>query len=410
MNTTSTDPNQSSASEAFYREYLAVAQALRHALINAFDAVGVNPSTPREASRRLGLDKNLTWKLSRIVNAEAMSRVAESVPGTSGIQLVCRAFRKLQPSDACIDVLESAFQRFENLVTQHSSSRETLQFMLDGLDTPQPERLEQVRRLAYRGNCGIWGVQARVRLSAHVMALDEDATQIRYAQFGGLIGFQRLRPGPRWPLFSFHTYNDDGTPVHPHMVPIEASSRPDFPLLITSLCTGTLPDMFMSVEERTTSYEYGDGPVGTSGECDAYFGYLDTTTRTRYRDEHNQLGELLCVINTPIETLVFDLIVQRELAEQISPEALMYGRATGMPYGHERRDDRTLIPIGDSLRELEPGPHLLTSPLVRGSNTLGTRVLDMMDRSIDDFIGWRLVMPYPVMPSTVSVRFELPDR
>ncbi|RKY18489.1 MAG: hypothetical protein DRQ55_13240 [Planctomycetota bacterium] len=42
-------------------------QDLRGALIGALTAVGVDPERPQEVARRLGLHRNLTWKVSKIV-------------------------------------------------------------------------------------------------------------------------------------------------------------------------------------------------------------------------------------------------------------------------------------------------------------------------------------------------------
>src|SRR4051812_40512166 len=37
------------------------------ALLEAYGVLGLDPAQPQEASRRLGLNKNLTWKISKIL-------------------------------------------------------------------------------------------------------------------------------------------------------------------------------------------------------------------------------------------------------------------------------------------------------------------------------------------------------
>ena len=51
-----------------FPEHLQTAlQALRAAIIELLSAVGADPGKPQDLARRFGLNKNLTWKVSKII-------------------------------------------------------------------------------------------------------------------------------------------------------------------------------------------------------------------------------------------------------------------------------------------------------------------------------------------------------
>ncbi len=399
-----------STQAAFVSAYLQSVRAFRGVLIQAFGALGIDSARPREAARQLGLDKSLVWKLTRVVHEDEPFRIAGFMPGASGMGMVTRAMEASGVNQETLATIMQAYQRYLEMIELHAGDRETLEHMLYGMIGGGDERFRKSRQSAYKGNCGIWGVQSATRVSTHFLAINKDNPgTIDHAQLVGLLGFQRLRPGPAWPIFQFHSYEDTGGELSASLQAIEDEPDPAFPFYMKGSSTGQLPEMIRSTDPGSISYEFGDGPIGKTGMCDAYFGYIDTQPKPRYQDEHNRLGELLCIVNTPIQTLVFDLIVERELGEQIKPESLIYGRATGPRLGHELRDQRTLVPYTDSLQRLEPGAHMLTTPHAPSYNAVGEKVMKRMGRSFEDFVCWRLVMQYPVMHSTVAIKFDLPE-
>lgn len=394
-------------STPFYTDYLESVRALRSGLIAAFEMLGIDSKRPRETARLLGLDKSLAWKITRIIHEEDAPRVAGSIPGTSGMRQVTQSFVDREVPRHIADSIEKAYVGYIEMTKIHSSDKNSYELMLDGMAV-DVESQKKSRQSAYRGNCGIWGIQSNVRVSAHVLSINkEDPSSLDYAGFGGMTGFQRLRPGQPWPIFQFLAHEDSGKPMRSDMVAISENPDPQFPLIINEFCKGSLPDLQLSRVGNSTNYEFGDGIIGKTGSSDVFLGYIDQQPKPRYRDENNQFGELMCLIDTPIETLLFDLIVERELAERIEPESMIYGRVTGSHQDQDVRSQKNLVPFTERLKFLEPGAHMLTTPLVPAYSQLGDLVISRMGRSMTDFVCWRLVLEYPIMPSTVSIRFPL---
>ncbi|MEM7755601.1 MAG: hypothetical protein AAF297_08190 [Planctomycetota bacterium] len=393
----------------FASGYFRTVQALQTSLIAVHRTLRIESASSREISRQLGVDKSLAWKLSSLVAAEDLRRVAGYVPRSAGARLLIAAIREQGVEADLVRNVETAFMEFEAMVHHHAGDRDVLEVMVDGLGASASEGLVKHRKLAFRGNVGIWGVQAATRLSSHVLALDDSGERIRYVQLGALYRFRRHRPGPAWPLYSFNSYNDDGTLAESRLQPLQQSPGGSESFLIPEFCRGSLPAVSMHNDPRAPSCEIGDGTLGRCGECDLFFGHLDAESKTAVRDEHNQLGELLCAVNTPIEMLILDLLVQRELGERIDPTALVYGRATGHPHGAERRDERSLIPFTEPLRQLEPGPQMTSTQLAPGYMEASDMACRRLGRELEQFTGWRLLLPFPVMPSAVSLKFRLPS-
>lgn len=380
-------------------------------MIDAFGFFGVDSSRPREAARQIGLDKSLVWKLTRIVHEQDECQIAQSIPGAQGIQLLIKELKKQKGSGEVVGSIESAYRDYSQMVSQHSGTKDSLELMLMGQSSGLADSRLKSRLHAYKGNSGIWGIQSAARISSHILTVNpDDPARLNYAQIGGLVDFRRLCPGPNWPLFRFHSYDDVGSKLPASMKPISESPNPERPLILDEHCQGTLPQLHLACETNCTSYEIGEGQLGNMGKCDIFFGYIDANSVPRFSDEKNKFGELLCIIDTPIENLLFDLIVQRELADEINPEVLVYGRATGPQLGHELRDSSTLIPCADSLRRLEPGEHMLSSPIAHRYSQIGEQVFKQHGKSSSDYICWRLEMKYPIMPSTVAVKYTLRDR
>lgn len=397
-------------SDPFYSDYLDTVRALRADLIAAFEFLSIESKKPRETARQLGLDKSLAWKVTRIIHEEDASKVAGAIPGTSGMRQVTHSLMERELPEQMADSISRAYEGYLEMTRVHSSSKNSYELMLDGMSIHDEDVRRKSRQYAFRGNCGIWGIQSDVRVSAHVLTINrENPSLLNYAGFGGLTGFQRLRPGQPWPIFQFLGYEDSGEPMRSDMVPIGDNPSSEFPLIIDEFCKGTLPELQLWSHDSTVSYEFGDGLIGKTGKCDVFLGYIDKQPKPRYKDQNNQYGELMCLIDTPIETLMFDLIVEREIAERIHPESMIYGRANGPNQGKDVRSPKNLVPYKESLKLLEPGANMLMTPLIPSYSQLGERVIGKLGRDMSDFVCWRMILDFPIMPSTVSIRFELED-
>lgn len=64
--------------------------------------------------------------------------------------------------------------------------------------------------------------------------------------------------------------------------------------------------------------------MGEQGVVTVLHGSTMRRFASRYRDEQNTHGELITQINAPVESLLIDVIVHRDLREQMQLESGIY--------------------------------------------------------------------------------------
>ena len=77
---------------AFRTDCDAAIDSLRRAIRDLSVGAGCDPLRPQEVSRRLGINKNLTWKFARILLAPDSLEAIPMLPGNEGVEIYLRAF------------------------------------------------------------------------------------------------------------------------------------------------------------------------------------------------------------------------------------------------------------------------------------------------------------------------------
>ena len=67
-------------------------QGLRQSLIELFGSIGVDDVKPYPVAQQLGVNKNLTWKASRIIQATDPWAAIRYLPGPTGMKTLLDAF------------------------------------------------------------------------------------------------------------------------------------------------------------------------------------------------------------------------------------------------------------------------------------------------------------------------------
>ncbi|MFO0874369.1 MAG: hypothetical protein U0575_10395 [Phycisphaerales bacterium] len=399
------------------------ALGLRSALLELYHAAGADPARPQEVSRRFKLNKNLTWKIARLLQSDDAFDAAPLIPGANGLRIVLEAMRAAGAPAEVVNKARSAAAEFQRMVEAHAGDRATLELLLDA--TTGAKSLEVSRKLAYRGNSGVWGLQARLRLTAHFLApCAEDPSRLDIALVAGLFDLRRLRPLPPWPLFRFMRYRDDASPeTRPwRMEPIErpapggATASAEHTgtaaasWLMRSWCSPQEPALVAIERDGEVVFELGDGAIGRTGDTSCVFGFIERNAVPRHGDAENHVGEVSSVITLPIETLLFDLFVHRDLPEAHSPQASIVGRPSGALAFEPVDRDRHMLPMGERMIEVGGRPPRVATPLLPRYEQLVATAFARAGWNAEDFVVRRLVVPYPPMPSTVVLRYELPRR
>lgn len=373
---------------------------LRGSLLDLYSQVGADPDKPQDVSRLLGLNKNLTWKISRVLQAEDAFEALPLLPGMAGLDLVIEATERAGASEKALMRARTAIAAIESMVAQHGGDRATMELMLDSMGVGG---LEKSRKLAFRGNSGLWGVQAKARVSAQILAPNFDKPDmLDVVLVAGLQGVRRFRPIPRWPVFRLERYEFDGvvTPFHFE----DGAGVPEG--MLASFTRGPMPEVHIRPEGNGLIYEVGDGPVGKMGEFGCYFAFGYRQDVPRFATMPGETAWLAASVAMPVETMLFDLLVHRDMTEALAAETAVYGGAWVVTPGFP---ESARLPIDERPVHLGRGADLST-PLADQYTSVMARVFKGAGWDPQDFHCLRLVIDYPPMPSRAVIRYPLPVR
>lgn len=399
----------------FIDDLQAALQALRSALMEIFAAVDADPAKPQDLARRFGLNKNLTWKLSKIVVGTDPFGAVPHIPGASGMDIFFRALVDAGAPKPLLERARAAARAFEQTVRLHTGDRSTLEIMVgDRLPTDiRREQSELHRKRAFQGNSGIWGVRAKAQLLLTAMAPNAaDPDMADLVQVGGVVGFRRLKADARWLLFRRERWADDDP--HPERDELE-SLDPDFPVdqgvpLIGAFCSRPLPDIELISDEGEDQYELPPGPIGNTAALTCVHGQVARRVGPVYAESESEYSELGCTLITPAEHLVFDLLVHRDLDWAMQPELVVYSRMDGGAMHPAARRERNEIPVSEPVHDLGWGITALATTLLPKYLDLARFVFDSVAWNADDFRAFRVTMAYPPIPSVALLRSRMPLR
>lgn len=386
---------------------------LRTAFIELYDNIGADPSSPQDVARKLKLNKTLAWNVARLLQAADALTAVNHVPGSSSLEKVIQATVRKGADAKAVAKARTAVDDFHRMIQSHAGDRPTLDLIIDGADSTQNNRLELSRKLAFRGNSGLYGVQARTRVVCNFLAPNpDDPTRLDMASLSGYSGFRRLRPSVRWPIFVVRAWSarqQEDQLTAPGWEPIEPSedAAQGFPI-IRSSTAGNAPKIHTVETGEGRNFVLGEGPVGNEGAFDCFWGEFMRKAVNAFAERPTDVGEFGAAITAPVEHLVLDLIVDRRLEFALKPEMLVFGRifATGQPSGE--REDPNLLPIHEAPVEIPGSPPAVGTALIPRYSELVTKTYERLGWDPSQFRGIRLLLDFPPLGSSVILRFTLP--
>ena len=388
------------------------ARKIQTAFADCLEAIGGDATRPQSVTRLLGLDKNLTWKISRLVCDENPASAVQYLPGKGGLKILISALTKAGvPADLLIAIRKST-EDFERLVDLHAGDRERLGVMLANVASEgQPERAEAHRKLSFRGNSAIWGVEAKVQICTNFIAPGTDKRKVDLAWLSGLVDFWRLRRDAVWAMAAARKTADDGSPLpvgEIHAIDPEFD-HPDKAPLMGDYCSRPIPEMGIELgKDGVTRYELSEGPVGSTATTTCVIGLFGRNFVPRYRAPNDTRGEHFARLYTPVETLIHDLFVHKDLSYALTPQILLYSQMPGGPVFPSSSRDRGILNVQDPIINLGNGPADVVTPEFPPYAKMIRSVFAQLDWTPGDFRGFRFRLRYPPIPTMAVWRYELP--
>ena len=388
-----------------------VMRTVRGAFSELLTSLGANPQDPQAISRRFGLNKNLAWKISKIIQADDLSLALQQMPGAAGMKIFLRSIERAGASPILLQTTREALDEYERLIKVHSGDRTTLEMMGSDLSPAgRQQRDEYYRKLHFQGTSYIWGVQARVSMKVGITGPSDEPGLLDFVSLSALIDFRRLRPDVTWIMAVRRARNDDGTDMNiliPEAVDPRYNGEEHAPLM-ADFCSQPLPELRRFRDQAGTNFELVEGPVGNTGAATCVVGTIQRRLPF-YRTPSNTIGEHTAICDTPAELLVFDLFVHKSFTYAIPPEASLYSElGASIPYPGRGRE-RNRLPLNEPLQDLGTGPLPLATPEVPRYSQMIQTLFDRMKWDPTEFHGFRMKIAYPAVPASVILRYNLPD-
>ncbi len=384
-------------------------QQLRAAVTDLFHTVRADHTKPQEVSRAFSIDKSLSYRVAKLIVSECPISAIGHLPGRGGMDILLNKFALKGAPDDSLAHVRAALDRFDAVVTQHAGTRDRLELILDSMGySAGDDHLLTSRQFAFRGNSGVCGVQARTRLSANFLIPGPKGSgTIDTASIAGFAGFCRLRADVTWPLFRFQAYRGDW--VHPSKLERPEDRDEEIPRLLREFCSKNLPEIRAIQREDHTELMLVDGEVGNVGAFDCYFGYV-VRGASAYRTDEDRTGEFVANISLPIERLIFDIHVHRDVEMAERPSVYVYNRTGGLTEDPAQCRPEQLLPIKASVVSVAGSPPAVATPHVPNYPEITRSMYDYFGVEPSAMRCYRLDMPLPPMPSSVALRWALPER
>lgn len=405
--TTSSAAKGYGAETATVEKVLRAFHDLRAAVSALFYSVGVDPTQTRETARLLGLNRGLAWRLSRVVRAADSAEAISDVPGRPSVTKFLSACRQRGASSQSIDVAQSAFEAYESAVGACSGDRKTLGMLMAnrGNGTASTEA-ERARRKLFEGAATLWGGQAHLRfVTVFAFPAPDDADFLDAVHVTGFVGFRRLIPRA-WPMYYEAVHTRAGDAVNFSKRPLDPTGSSEGELQLVRQFCDPPPKIQVSVIGGFRQFELAPGPVGNEGLTTCVFGSYLKHIFPRYPEKPDTAG-FMVLLQTPVERLLFDMFVHRDLGVSTPPRTQLLDRLL-FPHGYSEDDFPHIeLPLTERAGSLPPSYSGAIYPLIPWYGRVLPFMTEHSGRSFDEFEGSRFELAYPPISTTLSRRFDL---
>jgi len=393
---------------------LDVIYQVRQSLTQLLESVHLKPTKGRETARSLQIDRNLVWRMTRIIKAEDILATISDIPTSQQVEKICGACEGLGAPEAKVSALRQAIAVFEQVVEECAGNREYFEAMVSGLQVDDvTQRQESTRKITFLGNLSLWGVQARVNFKTMIYVPGASSDIIDCIRVAGLVDFKRSRQRS-WPIHRVAAYDDAGSIISIKTAPIlpDENLPPGLPLL-KPFCSGTQLDIVPVERHYGTRYDLAPGPFGNQGTLTYVFADKLTHAHEVYRTTDRGDDRYMASMNdlvTPSEYVVHDIFLHKSFKIDAAPEVLLLDRLS-TARGYQHNDvEKDRLPLSTRILNVSAGPASSAITQYPEYSKMIQFILDREGLDADELRGYRFTMTYPPVPSAVVMRVALSER
>ena len=390
---------------------------IRNSFAGVLASLPTHIGRPRDITRVMGVNQTLGWKIMQVVKGRDPFATAQYIPGTEGVNIFLDAARRLNAPEKVIARVQEAMDSFRQLIAEHAGDRASLELMLGASASEgSPQTDLTYRKAGFQCASYIWGVQARARLMAIMLCPHDDPTLINCAKIAGFVGLRRVRPQIRWPLAQpmYGDYEEgSNVPRESPFAPIDADSVPPggVPLLKKYSTVSLEAIERVPLPDGAMEDCWVGNPVGNEAAINFFTGEVVRKPSPRYADAQNLYVEFGTRIRTPMEVLVQDLFVHRDLYGRIDPVSTVYSELSVQPWYNTpqaQRREQDELPFPERVEYLGQGPSVMHTQDVPLYEDLMRYCFAKLGWNLDACDVYRVRVAFPVIATALTVRFKMP--
>ncbi len=390
-------------------EVLGTLQSALRATVSRFGDPGV--IRPVDLRDILGVDMNLAWKISRLVNTTDLFSIGRYLPGKKALGVFRGLCADAGVPAAETEALAEATEALNRLVRSYAGSRKELEVMLAGLSTQErPGNDTLHRRKSFEGNCYTFGVQSDRQLAMNILLTShENPETVDICRVRGSIGLFRTRPDVPWRVGGTSILDSSGRVRGDTRKESLFPGSPGEPPLIREYSSRNLPEFGeVTDSEGRRAYFLKGKEMGLKSSMDLFTGEVIRQSGHLYSRGPGQGVALNNSSRTPTRSITVELYLPPEFSES-SWEVEMWSLLFPV-------HDHTGMTPGDRLALTEQplyyGPGRSPVPLagVPRYCELAKECFIRLGERIEEYGMLRLTVDFPPIPASIDYLVELPER
>ncbi|MEM9082159.1 MAG: hypothetical protein AAGB34_01085 [Planctomycetota bacterium] len=391
----------------------------RASLADLLRSRGVQITSGTSIVRELGVNRQIAWQLATIVSEPSCSVGLESLPGTRALKVLVDCCRKLKGAEQASETLNDSIQSLEESIVRHAGGRQSIG-MLTAAFGPEglQKRSEPLRRDAYRAQCALLGLQAKVQVQGEILVPADEQEQsgvllkANYRCFHDLIRLRADRPCRLLYVQAPWSFAGESV-VSAEEMPEYVRRSMAFEPAQSTVAAGELNTVFQGTVAWIT---LASGPVGDSVPVSVAFTGASAQTKgfpPRYGSSQDNICTSAAYCYVPTETMYIDRLMHKSLEEHAellqATSGMCFDASTHLPLASD-----TLHPEDSSfLFHLEESSWLTPSdlkldPAIPSLGEVAERAAARVGTSVDELVGVRYVVSYVMNPTLFVTKRLLP--
>lgn len=367
---------------------------------------------PQSVAREVGVDKVLASRLLKAIRMKDPIAVVFHAPGPEPLRRFLRGARQKANAPAeLLDPAGTAVDGLERLIREEAGDRSSLDAMISAW-LPEARKDFELRRkqTLYKAMSHLKGMMAETTLATVILRPSGDGDTLDIVWILGLFGFQRLRPSVRAKLATRRLADlpEERLPRNLDGLPI----RDVRDARVDEFCEVPVAALEAHRVGDAQQYFLGGEGFGPHSAADLVLVEVNRAEIPAWVPAGSgRKGNVFAEVATPSRTLLFDVLVHRDVYPGSDPQLVLYDTALdGVANVNDPTRDADRLDLMETVQPLARGAVIGRDTKVPRYAELLRHVLDRLGWDEGELRGYRCAIDYPLYGSQVVLAFDPPTR